>query len=726
MRRLLAILVVFLCLSAVVATASPLTLWHSYRGDEQAALESLIETWNAAHPEKRVTLLAVPHEAYANKLTSAIPRGQGPDLFIFAHERVGDWARSGLLRPLDDDLTPASWDAFFPVTVDALRFQGKRYGVPLATKSVALLYNKALIDKPPATTDELVAFLETHTNPAAKRFGLAYEAGSFYHHAGWLFGFGGHIFDAEGKADLHNPGNVASVAFVADLMERKLLPAEPTGALVSQLFNEGRAALVINGPWMLGEIDPRIDYGVAPLPIVSATGKPAAPFLTVEAALVSAYAKDPAGALAVAEFLALGDGARYRLEKGKQLVAAAAVYDADDLNVDPHVLQFRAQIEHSEPMPNNPLMRSVWEPAAQALRGALRVSLSPDEAMAKAQHHLMVIARPAPPAKNPWPYIGLALLAIVAWLGWTAIRVKRAGALAQMRKSRHAYFYLLPTAVGLLLLVFIPFVVGTAVAFFSHKGGTFTFVGLANFASILAGADYAVTDPLSFYFTLAVTVMWTAVNVALHVSIGLAMAMLLRNEWLKLRGVYRVLLIVPWAVPNYITALIWKGMFHSQFGAINGLLDLLGLEPVSWFSHFWTAFAANVTTNTWLGFPFMMVVALGALQAIPKDLEEAALMDGAGPWTRFRRVILPQIRPALVPAVVLGSVWTFNMFNIIYLVSGGEPDGATEILISEAYRWAFTRQEQYGYAAAYATLIFLTLIVYSRLTRRITGGEEAA
>ena len=108
----------------------------------------------------------------------------------------------------------------------------------------------------------------------------------------------------------------------------------------------------------------------------------------------------------------------------------------------------------------------------------------------------------------------------------------------------------------------------------------------------------------------------------------------LREPWLKLRGLYRVLLIVPWAVPNYITALIWKGMFHSQFGAVNALLDTLGIEPVPWFSSFWTAFAANVTTNTWLGFPFMMVVCLGALQAIPRELEEAAEMDGAGGWTR--------------------------------------------------------------------------------------------
>ena len=179
----------------------------------------------------------------------------------------------------------------------------------------------------------------------------------------------------------------------------------------------------------------------------------------------------------------------------------------------------------------------------------------------------------------------------------------------------------------------------------------------------------------------------------------------------------------PWAVPNYITALIWKGMFHQQFGAVNYVLGTVGVEKVSWWSDVSTAFIANVTTNTWLGFPFMMVVTLGALQAIPRDLEQAAEVDGANAVQRFVHVTLPLLKPALLPAVVLGSVWTFNNFNIIYLVSGGEPDGSTEILISEAYRWAFTRGHRYGYAAAYAVLIFGVLVAWSQATKRMLGQK---
>jgi arabinogalactan oligomer/maltooligosaccharide transport system permease protein len=184
-------------------------------------------------------------------------------------------------------------------------------------------------------------------------------------------------------------------------------------------------------------------------------------------------------------------------------------------------------------------------------------------------------------------------------------------------------------------------------------------------------------------------------------------------------------LILPWAVPSYVTALAWKGMFHRQFGAVNAILVWLGAEPISWFAKFSTAFTANVATNVWLGFPFMMVVVMGALTSIPKDVLEAAEVDGATRWQAFRLVTLPLLRPTLLPAVVLGSVWTFNMFNVVFLVSGGEPDGSTDILVSEAYRWAFARNAQFGYAAAYAVIIFGLLALMSRVLGKIGKDTEA-
>ncbi|MCB9758518.1 MAG: extracellular solute-binding protein [Alphaproteobacteria bacterium] len=712
-----AALLLWAWLAAAWAAPVELNVWHAYRGQERAALEAVLAEFDAAHPDVTVRPLALPAESFITKLEAAAPRGNGPDLFIAAHERVGDWSATGLLAPVEGlDTAP-----YHPITVEALRYDGDLYGVPLAYKCLALFYNRALVRDPAGTTDALLAQLRDLTGGG--RYGLAYQADAPYFFAPWMHGHGGGVYQGDAVA-LDQPGNVAGLAFLRKItVEEGLIPEEPTGALVTQLFNEGQAAYVISGPWFLGEIDPKVDFAVAPLPRVSATGLSAAPFLTVEGAFVSAYAAQPEAARALARFLADTPAALNRAVEGRQSVATLAAYADPRVANDPVLAAFRAQLDHSVPMPNRPEMAATWEPLARALRRVIRGDLLPQAALETAQTEFAIITRPPPPPASPTPWLALLGAVVLGGLGWFIRTLAQPGKLAEIRAWSYAYLYVGPAAVSMGVLVMLPFVVGAGVSFFAHHQGSFTFVGLANYLDIVLARDWPVTSALSFYFTLLVTVLWTVANVALHVTIGVALAMLLREPWVRLRGFWRVALIIPWAVPNYITALIWKGMFHRQFGAINGLLGALGLEPVSWFGSFTTAFAANLTTNTWLGFPFMMVVTLGALQAIPRDLEQAADVDGADRWQRFRHITLPLLKPALLPAVVLGSVWTFNMFNIIYLVSGGEPDGSTEILISEAYRWAFTRQARYGYASAYAVLIFLVLLGYSRLGNRIAGRK---
>jgi ABC-type sugar transport system permease subunit len=333
------------------------------------------------------------------------------------------------------------------------------------------------------------------------------------------------------------------------------------------------------------------------------------------------------------------------------------------------------------------------------------------------------VAQDPGPAAS-WPlFLAAGVGLLLALLGHLGVGARITGAL---REHRAAYGYIIPAALGMLILVFVPFGYGLTLGFFNHAHGSYTFVGLDNFAEILSGGGRSLTHPLNFYFTLGVTILWTAVNVVLHVAIGLGLAMVLKNPLLGFKGVYRVLLILPWAVPNYITALIWKGMFHHQYGAVNHMLGMIGVEKVSWFSDFSTAFCANVVTNTWLGFPFMMVVSLGALQSIPGDVYEAADVDGASRWQSFWNITLPLLRPALFPAIILGSIWTFNMFNIIYLVSAGAPGGSSDILITEAYRWAFERGDRYGLASAYALIILVILLVYTLITNHYSKATEDA
>jgi arabinogalactan oligomer/maltooligosaccharide transport system permease protein len=308
---------------------------------------------------------------------------------------------------------------------------------------------------------------------------------------------------------------------------------------------------------------------------------------------------------------------------------------------------------------------------------------------------------------------------------------------AALKEHADAYTYVAPAMIGMLVLVFFPFLYGITLSFTDttlfNESLPFQdrLIGWANFKTILGDfhlyehtPDGIIWNYQNFYWTLLVTVIWTVSNVTIGVTVGFFLAMALNTEGLRGKAVYRVLLILPWAIPNYITALVWRGMFHPQFGVINQVVQMFGMQPVAWFDGVFSSFMTGLATNGWLSFPFMMVVILGALQSIPKDMYEAAEVEGADRWQRLRYITLPLLRPTLIPAIVLSVVWTFNMFNIIFLVSGGEPGGANEILITKAYKIAFENY-QYAYAAAYSTVIFMILLVYGIFQTRITKATES-
>jgi len=216
-----------------------------------------------------------------------------------------------------------------------------------------------------------------------------------------------------------------------------------------------------------------------------------------------------------------------------------------------------------------------------------------------------------------------------------------------------------------------------------------------------------------FYVIFIKTIIWTVVNVFFHVTIGVALALIL-NQKIKGRSIYRMLLILPWAIPQYVVALTWRGMFSYEYGAINLIIQkYLNLPGVEWLKNPTEAFLACILTNVWLGFPFMMVIALGGLQSIPNELYEAADIDGAKWWQKVKNITLPLLKPVMIPAITLGIVWTFNNLNIVWLVSnGGEPSDQTHILVSFVYKAAFNLY-RYGYAAALSVVIFIILLLFS-------------
>jgi arabinogalactan oligomer/maltooligosaccharide transport system permease protein len=306
-----------------------------------------------------------------------------------------------------------------------------------------------------------------------------------------------------------------------------------------------------------------------------------------------------------------------------------------------------------------------------------------------------------------------------------------------MREHKHAYFYVTPAMIAMLILVFFPFFYGIVLSFSGQtilnvsEPLTDLMVGFDNYVSILGDfnvfkstAEGTVINYQNFYWTLFITICWTVTNVLFGVTFGMLLALALNTKDLRFKNFYRVVLILPWAIPNYITALIWKGMFHPQFGVINQAIQMFGGEPVAWFDGVFSAFMTGLITNGWLSFPFMMVVILGGLQSISQDMYEAAKVEGATRWQQFTHITLPSLKPTIIPAVIISVVWTFNMFNVIYLVSEGQPAGANEILITKSYKIAF-EEYRYGYAAAYSVVIFLILLVYGVFQTKMTKATEA-
>lgn len=250
-------------------------------------------------------------------------------------------------------------------------------------------------------------------------------------------------------------------------------------------------------------------------------------------------------------------------------------------------------------------------------------------------------------------------------------------------------------------------------------------VGLGNYKSIFTDPKWR--DP--FLKIFAWTVAFSFLSVFLTMSLGMVLAVLLNWELLRGRSVYRVLLFLPYAVPAFISILVWKGLFNNSFGEINAILSgLFGLRP-HWFSDPWLSKCTILIVNTWLGFPYMMVVCMGLIKAIPQDLYEASAVAGAGPLTNFFRITVPLIRRPLTPLLIASFAFNFNNFVLIQLLTAGRPDfpdvqvqaGSTDILISYVYRNAFLDSGQkFGMAAALSTVIFLIIAAITLVQMRTT------
>ena len=292
---------------------------------------------------------------------------------------------------------------------------------------------------------------------------------------------------------------------------------------------------------------------------------------------------------------------------------------------------------------------------------------------------------------------------------------------ARARRGRwrawRGYLFVVPLLVVMLAVVVYPVAYNARVSVFDYNAArnTWTFVGLDNFATVFG-------SPI-FWQSLRTTLAWVAANVGLQFVIGMAVAVALHRIRFG-RGFLGGLFLVPWISSFVIVAVLWMWVYHPQLGVLNDILLKVGLieRPIAWLAVPQLAFVSLVVANSWKFFPLVMITLLGGLQSIPSDYYEVAEIEGASKLQSFVRVTLPSMLPSISSAVVVAAIWAFNAFTLPFIMTGGGPLRATEVLGLYIYKQAFTSFD-FGAAAAAAIILFLLILLFVVAYLRLVRDE---
>lgn len=716
------ILFLSLLLSSSVVLAEPLRIqiWHQMIYGHRQVLSDALRIFEKENSGVIIQETYRETEELRSSYQAAAMGGSGPELVYGPSDQIGPFAAMNIIRPLDEVIEPDYFNELDPLSTPL--YHGHHYMLGGSVGNhLMLIYNKKLISQPPQNSDEMITLgksftQDTNGDGKIDRFGLVFNYTEPFFFAPFIPAFNEPFLTGDGRPNLNTTALRKTFQFILDLRDKhKIIPKECDYETANALFKQGKAAMLINGDWSWGDYkEAGVDFGIARIPMISETKKWPSPLVGTTGYSLNANIKDPQhlqAAIKILKYLTSEKVQSMFTERVAVLPSNLRLRETVLVKQNP-LLQISSNImEVGTPMPVVPEIRGVWDSLRVQYQKLLANSLSPDQAAEAAQKlaesqikDMNEVLQPDASALG----IKIIILILAVWLIW-ASRNSMVNFIKGFQGSqKFVYYMMLPAFIGIFTVIIYPFFYNIAISFSNFSLLTFqnwSIVGLQHYVN-------ALTD-LKFYSLFLKTILWTVVNVFFHVTIGVFLAITI-DQLMPAKGFWRTLFIIPWAVPQYITALTWRGMFNQEYGPINQFLQqFLHLSPVQWLSQPVTAFTACILTNVWLGFPFMMIVALGGLQSIPHSLYEAAYLDKANAWERFRHITLPLLMPVMVPAALLGSIWTFNNLNVVWLVSNaGEPGDQTHILVSYVYKAAFNLY-RYGYAAAVSVLIFLILVLWS-------------
>ena len=717
-----------------------ITLWHQMTAAERVVLEEAVDRYEEQHPEIKVRTLYKETEDLRSGFQAAALAGTGPDLIYGPSDAVGAFLPMGIIKDMQPYFSSAELAEFIN---DSLIYGSPDNAKPSQLLQIgdrvgnhlALVINRNIAEETPVNTDELVDVARRHTQLTAAndpQYGLVFNFVEPFFIIPFITGHGGWVFDVSSNRivpSLNTPEVIAGLSFVRDLQTKHgVLPANCDYEMADTLFKSGQAAMIINGDWSWGDYlnNPNISAEVIPLPTVSATGKPMSPMVAPRgySLNVNADAEQATAAMDLVRYLTSEKVQRNFMTSLKTLPSRKALLAQAEGSSDRTLQASARQRRQGIAMPVDAELRGIWEAMRPHYQALLNGSITPEQAATNMQSDASLNIERMNAELKPEPIVWVlqvvAFILAISFIWWQRKNLR--AFFGDLHTNRFAYLLVAPAMVVLVLTIIYPFLYNIILSFSNMSLRRFRdwdVTGLHNYAEVFS-------EPV-FFIVLLKTIIWTMLCVIFSVAIGLMLAAAL-NGPVKGKSLYQLLLILPWAIPAYITALTWRGMFDYQYGAMNLIGNgILGLPMVNWLGEPNAAFIACIITNIWLGFPFMMVIALGGMQGIPRDLYEAARIDRVSRWGQFRHITLPMLKPILVPAVTLGTIWTFNNLNVIWLVSaGGQPSDKTHILVSYVYKAVFNLY-RYGYGAALSMVIFALLLTFSVLfLKRTKAGDSVA
>lgn len=732
MKFLNAVLLMLISFSALSDTQKvTIQLWHQMIYSHREVLKTIVDDFEKANPEIKVNVTYRETEELRSAFQSSAMAGSGPELIYGPSDQVGPFATMGLIRPLENELEKELLNQYDPLA--KVKFDQKIYMLGGSVGNfLMVLYNKKIIKNVPDNLNDFIELAKKNTkdiNGDGKldQYGLVFNYTEPFFFVPWIDGFGEHFMKNDIEPNLNSQSIVSAFSLIRDFRDvHKIIPTECDYEMANSLFKEGKAAMLINGDWSWGDYqNAGMDFGIARFPKINSTGLWPAPLVGTTGYSLNSKIKDPKNLEAAKKLLIYLTGFDAQKRFTEKLSIFPSRYDVRDLDVVKNnmILKDAAYImEVGKPMPVVPEVRAIWDSLRGQYQSVLAGTISPELAATKSQEDALKQIKNMNEILMPdWSlklvYVGILILIVF-------VLYKMFKTIPELVKdfrsaNKFPYYMMIPAFVSIFSVIVYPFFYNVALSFSNFSLKTFNnwqLVGLHHYLSVL--------NDSKFYEIFFKTLVWTFSNVFFHVLIGVFLAVLIEQVMPK-KNLWRTLLIIPWAVPQYITALTWRGMFNQEYGPINIFLqEYLKLSPIQWLSDPWLTFSACILTNVWLGFPFMMIVALGGLQSISPDLYESAKIDGANAWQRFKHITWPMLKPVMMPAALLGLIWTFNTLNVIWLVSNsGEPADQTHILVSYVYKAAFNLY-RYGYAAALSMIIFVILIVMSLLINRLNKKGE--